>query len=666
MRSRARLALSVAATLAITTAAYGQQQIIARAPTGVTPEAERLLASSVEPRRLRLMDGDDAIGVARRTCGRLTETYLAILREANAGRAATEESVIVPACFVTRLGETVKVNPGETWARLSERATGAYGTKTLSAVFARNAGVADTGGPIWTVATTAIPAEVREVSLPFTTEAVAYRPNPGVDVATLATQLRAALHAPSLTTLEPALPQPADELTLEAGVRPGVRRPVSCPPSTRRGAEWPFPAAEVAEVIRRNQARAGGAAAPVVAVVDNGVDGLLGPAFPIEDLDVTALERDFPSDHKDQDGNGFFDDVVGTNIYEQGPPIAFLGSPSPVHGTMMASLVLGGADFRRAWTASAAPRPIRIRPISIVRRSVIPSAGGNVTSYGMPTDSIAKAINYADASQATIVNLSVSTRNRLSEVEDALYNRSNLLLVVAAGNAGGNLDAVPRYPAALSSQDNAYRGRVVTVAAHDRSGCLSGFSGRGETTVDLAAPGEEITATGFAGAEITDEGTSQATALVSFTAGNLRAAGLTTAPAIKERLIASVDLIPGMHGLVRSDGILNVPKALSVSQDVLEVAGATGRSYGHLLKPLTLGGVCPDLVDDGREVLKVSRRVDGGDPRLVRVLVRMAGRRGVTNALHCAPGDARVGFTAVDGRSLTFGWSDVLDLVPAV
>lgn len=667
MSPRTRLALLAAAAIPAASAGWGQQQLVARAPTGVTPEAERLLAANVEPRRLRLIEGDKLLSVARRSCGRLTETYLSLLREANAGKEGGNGTVVLPACFASRIGETVKVEPGETWGQLAARSTGAYGAKTLSSIFTANAGKVSPQKSLWSVAAAMIPGNVQEVSVPVTTEGVAYTPKAGVDAATLASQLRAALNAPSVSSLGPALPQPADELTLEAGVPPGVLRSPVCP-TTWRAAPWPFPADEVAAVIARNEAHlgSGGMRPAVVAVVDNGVDGLLGTAFPVEDLEVTQLERAFPSDRKDQDGNGFFDDVVGTNIYQQGMPTAYQGGASPAHGTMMASLVLGGRDYRSARRLAAAPVRVRIRPVSIVRVSVVPGANGNVTTYGMPTEAVAKAVNYADAAEATIVNLSVSTPNRLSELEDALYNRSNLLLIVAAGNAATDLDAVPRFPASLSAQDVAYRGRVVTVAAHGRSGCLSGFSSRGPETVDLAAPGEQIAATGLGGGEIVDEGTSQATAITAFTAGNLRAAGLKSAAAIKERLLASVDLDPAMHGRIRSEGVLNVPKALSIFEDVLEVGVAPRHTYGHLSKAVALGDVCPALAGDPREVLKVSRRVDGGDSSTVRVLVRMQGKRGFTRPLHCAPVASRVAFTALDGTQTTFAWSEVVDLVPAL
>lgn len=289
---------------------------------------------------------------------------------------------------------------------------------------------------------------------------------------------------------------------------------------------------------------------------------------------------------------------------------------------------------------------------------------GNAHKYSMPTDSLGKAIEYAARRDATILNLSVSTPTQLSSVEDALYNRANLLLVVAAGNSRVDLDQRPLYPAYLSSLDAAYRGRVISVAAHDRAGCLSAFSGRGKNSVDIAAPGVEIRSTVFNGAEELGEGTSQATALVSFVAAQLRSIGMDFAPAIKERLIASADLNAAMIGVVRSEGTLNAAKALDIYYDVIELAPTGVGFTGRLGTPLTARGICPGL-SDTRKVIKVSRRIEDGPAGEVRLLIR-SDDRGRLAVLHCVPTSALIPFTKSDGQGVTFRWTDVLDLVPAV
>jgi hypothetical protein len=620
-----------------------------------------LLAASAEPRVLRLIEGDTALEVARRSCGRLTETYLEILAQANPSKGSAQTTAVIPACFATRLNETVKVVPGETWADLATRSAGIAGPKTLNSIFSSNAVAAS-----HTAAGTArasIPKSLEHVKVPFLTEGVIYKAKAGIDAATLASQLRSSLGAANSI---PTLPVPADELTLEAGVLLSTGQAPPCLAPIARKGEWPFPVEEVVSVIARNEAHHGpGMKAAVVAIVDNGLDGIETSAFPLEYFEVSALERNYPNDGLDQDGNGVADDVVGTNIHHQGWPRAFPEASSPAHGTMISSLVLGSSEFRTNRRASGSPLHVKIRPVSIVRRTVEASGSGNVTRYTMPTESVARAINYAEESNASIINLSVSTPNRLSEVEDALYNRSNLLLVVAAGNAASDLDSTPRYPAAISAVDGAYRGRVVTVGAHGRTGCLSKFSGRGSSTVDLAAPGEGIRAIGISGADVIDDGTSQATALVSFTAAQLRAAGLNHAAAIKDRLIAGVDLSADLHEWVRSAGTLNIPKTLSLSDDVLERASTGTREYGRLSERLTLNGVCPGEAGGERKVLKVSKRIDGGPAGQVRVLVRTRPTLGALKVIHCKPSAAPATFTSLQGTRITFPWADVRDLVPA-
>jgi len=668
LKQAARSAATAALITTSVTMASAQQgvaaekatQIIARAPLGATPAAERLLAASAEPRRLKLVAGDDTLSVARRTCGRLTETFVQLLGEANISVPAGE--AVIPACFVTRLDQRVKVDTGETWRRLANRTSGTAGLKTLSGILTSNAAAASADGSIWTVAASKIPRTVEEVTVPVTTEPVVYRPRPGVEAERLADDLRAALGtaAPVVTVATTG-----DEFTLEAGVAPALAAPTTCRAPATPIVAWPFDVAEVAAVMARNRSRIGVGTPTTIAVIDNGIDGVMTAAFPIEEFAANQLELANPNDGVDQDGDDYFDDVVGTNIYDQGPPAAFPQAIYPAHGSMMASLALGGGDYR-AWRRATGVAPsVRLRVVSIVRRSVAPSPQGNVTRYSLPTEALGRAVTYAETGGATILNLSVSTPNRLQEVEDALYNRANLLLVVAAGNAATDLDSNDRFPAALS-RDNSRRGRVVTVAAHNQGGCLSRFSGHGAETVDFASPGERIRATGLSGTEVVDEGTSQATAITSFVAGQLRASGLTLAAAIKERLLASVDLDPAYRGLVRSEGRLNVAKALSVSDDVLELAQGTARLYGRLTARPGVHEVCPALPASTGVLLKVSRRIDGGSANEVRLLVRIRANRGETKILHCVPDPGPMTLTTVNGQSVTFHLSDVGDLVPSV
>lgn len=668
-----RIAAVTLATLACSTPllAKSSAEIVARAPTGVTPKAERLLAASAEPRRLQLRPSDNLLSVARRLCGRLTDTYVEILLQANKGEKAPPDTVVIPACFATRLNENVKVIPGESWTELATRSVGVAGTKTLSGIFASNS---DSPVFAWSRAFEPIPRHLKQIEVPVGTEPVAYQVKPGIDATAFVAELNGALGAPAALTTGPTA---EPELKLEAGVDPAVGGTSICPSGGWTTRAWPFSIPDFSVVMNRSVARyveLGGERDKVgaVAVIDNGVDGIFTSAFPEEDFVISVLERAKPSDGLDQDNSGFADDVVGTNIYQGGQPVALPGPPgaagvaAPAHGTMMSSLSLGGIEYRTWAQQTSASRRVKIRPVSIVRHTVETSTGGNTHKYAMPTDSLGKAIDYAARNGATILNLSVSTPIQLASVEDALYNRANLLLVVAAGNSRVNLDQRALYPAGLSNFDNAYRGRVVTVAAHNAQGCLSSFSGRGKDSVDLAAPGENIRAVGLNGIAEVGEGTSQATALVSFTAAQLRSIGMDQARSIKERLIASADLNAAFIGHVRSEGALNIPKALDIYQNVLELAASRTPMVGELPFPLTVSAVCPSLSADDRKILKASRRIDGGAAGQMRLLAVSSDDRGRMEVLHCAPSNESMTFKLLNGSNVQFRWSEVWDLVPAV
>lgn len=663
--------IAVVASATLTTPLFAAaDQIVARAPTGVTPEAETELAQLAEPRRIVLAPHEDALTVARRLCGRLTDTYVEILQQANAAEPDAGNRAIVPACFVTRLDETVSVIPGESLSSVVSRNVGLAGPKSIAKVLTTNFGFEPFSlgaGVIQTLASAPVPEGRSELVLPVTTEPIIYTLKPGTTAKDAAKRLLDALGAPPNV---PNLPQPVDEMRLESDVDPALVGKGQCggaaPPDA---AEWPFAVAGVLAALERDtafQKDNGQSVVPtsVAAVVDNGVDGIFTPALPRAEFNVIALEAANPSDGIDQDGNGTPDDVVGINVMTLGAPSAFPEIKDPGHGSMMASLVLGGGAFRAARDAAKVAPRVLIRPVSIVQRTVTSVGGINQVKFNLPPAAVERAVDYAVKNQAWVVNLSVSSENRLDKLETAVINHPGLMLVVASGNRATPLDKSYRYPAGMSGKDLGYRGRVVTVAAHDRKGCLSAFSGHGSGTVDLAAPGEKIEATGLNGQLVTSEGTSQATAITSFFAALLRSEGLITAAAIKDRLLATVDPKSYLIGSVRSEGLLNGIKALRIHDDVVET-GNQQLHFGRLAAPVTLGSLCPSF-DPGvpTRVVKISKRIDGGDPSEVRVLVSYPMAEDRRELIHCKPNDGQQSLTRPDGSSLQFKWSDIVDVVP--
>ena len=87
----------------------------------------------------------------------------------------------------------------------------------------------------------------------------------------------------------------------------------------------------------------------------------------------------------------------------------------------------------------------------------------------------------------------------------------------------------------------------------------------------IAAPGLEIESTVGGNQTLGLSGTSQAAPYVAFTAALLRSLGVKEPGDIKDRIIASADFAPTLKNKVFSSGKLNIAKAISIKDDIIEV-----------------------------------------------------------------------------------------------
>ena len=287
-----------------------------------------------------------------------------------------------------------------------------------------------------------------------------------------------------------------------------------------------------------------------VAILDTGVD----TTHPALADNIWVNENEIPLNDIDDDNNGYVDDVYGWDFfhndnsvchYKVSPTgqISALPEDNDNHGTHCAGIIAASQGI--AGVASGID--VRILPLKI--------HGGEKAS-GSVADAV-KAIKYAEAAGADICNMSWGTA-LYSEALETVMRESDMLFVVAAGNNGTNNNATPLYPASYNL-DN-----MISVAFVTQSGLLAADSNYGISTVDIAAPGQDIYSTTVGGGYHYLSGSSMATPIVTGTAALLYACGDSLYPQnVKELLLQTLKPLPDLEGYVRYPGIPDAAAALA-------------------------------------------------------------------------------------------------------
>jgi subtilisin family serine protease len=145
----------------------------------------------------------------------------------------------------------------------------------------------------------------------------------------------------------------------------------------------------------------------------------------------------------------------------------------------------------------------------------------------------------------------------LSDEIDAL-GANNILFVTAAGNSGQNNDdpQYTRYPCGYD------RPTEICVTATNQNDQLPSWANYGPTTVDMAAPGDNIYSTLRNGTYGYISGTSMASPQVAGAAALILSVQDMTVTALKAQILNTVDPIPALSGLVRTGGRLDVCNAM--------------------------------------------------------------------------------------------------------
>jgi|GEM_PF-1456026 hypothetical protein len=319
-----------------------------------------------------------------------------------------------------------------------------------------------------------------------------------------------------------------------------------------------------------------------VAVIDTGLDTWQDDIRP----NVWNNPFEIADNGKDDDNNGYIDDVHGWNFAENNNevrPSVFDSQDDPEavrHGTLVAGLI--GAVGNNAYEGSGLNWRVGIMPLRAIR-----SDGTGSTS------AVAKAVDYAVDNGAQVISMSFVGTESSIELYKSLrraYDKG-AVIVTAAGNneqkaPERDISVKHNYPACYDKEDGLNQNWILTVGSVDSADRLSTFSNYG-SCVDILAPGEGIYSAeryapqfGYA-----DEfggpwqGTSFATPLVAGAVALLRSLHPEWTPReVITTLTVSADSIDGINseyvGKLGS-GRLNVGRAVTMAS-----AQPTKRLFG--------------------------------------------------------------------------------------
>lgn len=291
----------------------------------------------------------------------------------------------------------------------------------------------------------------------------------------------------------------------------------------------------------------------VVAVIDTGVDYM----HPDLADNMWVNKGEIPDDKIDNDNNGYVDDIYGWDFYNNDNTVChyqyskkykkYLASPedNDNHGTHIAGIIAAVANNNMGIAGIASNINIKIMALKI--------NGGEKGDGNIP--SAIEAIKYATMMGADICNLSWGTQTYSADMEKAM-RESDMLFVAAAGNTGADNDKQPMYPASLKL-DN-----LISVTFIDADGFMTGYSNYGTTSVDLAAPGNDIYST-IVGSYYSMSGSSMAAPQVTAVAALLYAYHDNLyASNVKEIITNNIKELKGLDKQLVYGGIPSAYKAV--------------------------------------------------------------------------------------------------------
>lgn len=221
--------------------------------------------------------------------------------------------------------------------------------------------------------------------------------------------------------------------------------------------------------------------------------------------------------------------------------------PAGEHGTHVAGIIAASAD-NGAGGSGIAP-DVKIMPINIF----------GTDSYGheaADTSDVIDAIHYAVDHGAKIISMSLGEYEKSTALDEAVQDayKKGVLIIAAAGN---DHTSFPNYPAAYD--------HVISVTSTNSNDRISSFSNYG-STIDLAAPGNNILSTLPGNRYGYLSGTSMAVPMVSGVAALVwsKNPSMTNAQVADDLFQSAVDLGTSGKDTVYGWGRIDAAKALEV------------------------------------------------------------------------------------------------------
>lgn len=279
-----------------------------------------------------------------------------------------------------------------------------------------------------------------------------------------------------------------------------------------------------------------GSTSVVVAVLDTGVD----VSHPELSGRLWVNPREIPGNGRDDDGNGFADDIHGWDFALNTGAMR----DNDGHGTHVSGII--AAQANNGGTIGVAPA-VKVMPLRFIDDS----------GEGAISDAV-DGIYYAVANGARVINASWGGGSPSQALADAIRyaGSQNVVFVTAAGNERVNNDNVRSYPPSYRYSN------TLAVAAVDASGRLASFSNYGPRTVDIAAPGVSVLSTVPGGYEMMS-GTSMATPYVSGVVALVLSVNPSASAAqVVQWVIGTAKPMASLSGRVVSGGMVSAGRAV--------------------------------------------------------------------------------------------------------